>query len=189
MFVQQAETLYAPTYFCEAALRGWSKSPALLLMVLLLTNHTYLLLSVPAAFPNVQCVKVLRDRQTGNSRGMAFVVSTCVAFVQTQRQRTHLNMRTFCCFPAALAGLSASRCASCSVLVCCEPSVCLQDFASVDDARALMESEQRYDMAVGGRRLLLDYSHGAPSGRAADATGAAALDWICDMCSAVNFAR
>jgi RNA-binding protein 5/10 len=65
----------------------------------------------------------------------------------------------------------------------------LQDFASVDDARALMESEQRYDMVAGGRRLLLDYSHGAPSGRGTDATGTAALDWICDMCSAVNFAR
>uniref|UniRef100_A0A383VFE6 Uncharacterized protein n=1 Tax=Tetradesmus obliquus TaxID=3088 RepID=A0A383VFE6_TETOB len=89
-----------------------------------------------AAFPNVQSVKVLRDRLSGNSRGMAFV-----------------------------------------------------DFASVDDARVLMESEQRYDLAMGGRRLLLDYSHGAPSRGGGDAGGAAALDWICDMCSAVNFAR
>ena len=65
----------------------------------------------------------------------------------------------------------------------------MQDFASVDDARVLMESEQRYELAMGGRRLLLDYSHGAPSRGGGDAGGAAALDWICDMCSAVNFAR
>lgn len=68
----------------------------------------------------------------------------------------------------------------------------MQDFATVDDARLLMESEQRWNLVAGnGQRLLLDYSHGAGSrggGPVAD-TAAQSQDWICGMCSAVNFAR
>jgi hypothetical protein len=47
-------------------------------VLLLLTVQPCCLLGVyvRAAFPNVQSVKVLRDRQTGNSKGIAFVVST-----------------------------------------------------------------------------------------------------------------
>ena len=46
-------------------------------------------------------------------------------------------------------------------------------------------------ITLGGQRLLLDYSHSGPGGRAAGEGGASQLqqDWICDMCSAVNFAR
>lgn len=63
----------------------------------------------------------------------------------------------------------------------------LQDFATADAARVLMESEARHTMVVGGQQLFLDYSSGPPVGGAGP--GAPALDWICDMCSAVNFAR
>eukprot|EP00878_Enallax_costatus_P014640 GHUV01015316.1.p1 GENE.GHUV01015316.1~~GHUV01015316.1.p1 ORF type:complete len:623 (+),score=239.63 GHUV01015316.1:990-2858(+) len=89
------------------------------------------------AYPNIQSVKVLRDRTTGRSKCMAFV-----------------------------------------------------DFASSDDARMLMESEYRWSLNIGGRPLMLDYSHGTPSSRPSGGPGdASAADWICDMCSAVNFAR
>jgi hypothetical protein len=58
----------------------------------------------------------------------------------------------------------------------------------VDDARVLMESEARYSMAMGSNSLYLDYATGPPGG-GAGAAGGPALDWICDMCSAVNVAR
>lgn len=61
-----------------------------------------------------------------------------------------------------------------------------QDFASVDDARVLMESEQRWQLALRGCRLTLNYSTG---GRSGDGPPQPAGDWICDMCSAINFAR
>eukprot|EP00775_Hariotina_reticulata_P007964 gene7965-8162_t len=88
---------------------------------------------------NLSTIKVLRDRHTGGSKGMAFV-----------------------------------------------------DFATVDDARVLMESEGRWQLQLGGQQLLLDYSHGAPASRSGGSQSAElqpALDWICDMCTAVNFAR
>jgi hypothetical protein len=66
----------------------------------------------------------------------------------------------------------------------------LQDFESVDDARQLMESEARYNSVIGGQVLFLDYSSGPPGGAAGQGpAGGPALDWICDMCSSVNFAR
>jgi RNA-binding protein 5/10 len=68
----------------------------------------------------------------------------------------------------------------------------LQDFATVDDARVLMESEARWQLQMSGHQLLLDYSHGAPASRSGGSQSAElqpALDWICDMCNAVNFAR
>lgn len=58
----------------------------------------------------------------------------------------------------------------------------------MDDARVLMESEARYSMAIGSQSLHLDYATGPPGGGSGSA-GGPALDWICDMCSAVNFAR
>jgi RNA-binding protein 5/10 len=64
----------------------------------------------------------------------------------------------------------------------------LQDFASADDARLLMESDARYTTTVGGQVLFLDYSMGA-AGAGGQGPAGPALDWICDMCTSVNFAR
>jgi hypothetical protein len=52
-----------------------------------------------------------------------------------------------------------------------------------------MESEARYNSAIGGQVLFLDYSSGPPGGAGQGPAGGPALDWICDMCSSVNFAR
>jgi RNA-binding protein 5/10 len=66
----------------------------------------------------------------------------------------------------------------------------VQDFLSVDDARMLMESEARDNMVIGGQQLFLDYSSGPPVGSSGQGpAGPAGLDWICEMCSAVNFSR
>lgn len=74
------------------------------------------------------------------------------------------------------------------------PTVCqlclMQDFAGSDDARVLMDSEHRWSVNLNGHPLLLDYSHGTASSKPTGGPGdASAADWICDMCSAVNFAR
>jgi hypothetical protein len=70
----------------------------------------------------------------------------------------------------------------------------------VADAQLLMESEGRDTLAMGGGAypLTLDYSHtnkrgpgggvgaGGPGGSSEQGPG---MDWVCDMCSCVNFAR
>lgn len=73
------------------------------------------------------------------------------------------------------------------------------EFASEQDAAALMGSAARQGLELGGRRLRLCYAptlSSAPGNASAAAghTSAAPapnahLDWICDMCTAVNFAR
>lgn len=70
------------------------------------------------------------------------------------------------------------------------------DFESVEAAERLMESEAKYNIQVDGVRLYLEYSHSGPgpwaqgdSGATSSVAGGAALDWVCNMCSAVNFAR
>lgn len=73
-----------------------------------------------------------------------------------------------------------------TALHCCV--LLLQDFASADDARLLMESDARYTTTVGGQVLFLDYSMGA-AGAGGQGPAGPALDWICDMCTSVNFAR
>jgi hypothetical protein len=70
----------------------------------------------------------------------------------------------------------------------------------VADAQLLMESEGRSSLAMGGGAytLTLDYSHSNKRGPAGAVGGAGApgssehgpgMDWVCDMCSCVNFAR
>ena len=70
----------------------------------------------------------------------------------------------------------------------------LQDFASVEEARALMEAPGRHALALHGEILKFEYSiapqptAGAGTGDASRAAGAP-LDWVCGMCQAVNFSR
>lgn len=64
-----------------------------------------------------------------------------------------------------------------------------QDFKSVDDAAALMETSARNNFWLGGKLLLFDYSHSSPASALAAGGGAGPMDWVCDMCQAVNFAR
>jgi hypothetical protein len=65
-----------------------------------------------------------------------------------------------------------------------------QDFESVADAEALMETAARFNIRMGQSRLRFDYSHGPTSGGAApNGEVAQPLDWVCAMCNTVNFAR
>ena len=74
----------------------------------------------------------------------------------------------------------------------CSPQ---QDFDSVELAMALMESDGRDELHLGGSYLGFEYSVSpqpalAAAGAAAAAAAAAStLDWICSMCQAVNFSR
>lgn len=52
---------------------------------------------------------------------------------------------------------------------------------------ALMESDARDDLQLGGSYLTLEYSVSPQPALAAAA--ASTLDWICSMCQAVNFSR
>ena len=56
---------------------------------------------------------------------------------------------------------------------------------------ALMESDARDDLQLGGSYLTLEYSVSPQPALAAAGAAAAAsmLDWICSMCQAVNFSR
>ncbi|KAI8477118.1 MAG: integral membrane protein DUF106-domain-containing protein [Monoraphidium minutum] len=68
------------------------------------------------------------------------------------------------------------------------------EFESVEAAQVLMESDARSGVFIGGARLRLDYDAAPPSsgeqqGPAWAAAAAAAQDWICEMCNAMNFAR
>jgi hypothetical protein len=68
-----------------------------------------------------------------------------------------------------------------------------QDFASVDEARALMEAPGRHALALHGEVLKLEYSIAPqPAGGAGGGGGGAPgapMDWVCGMCQAVNFSR
>ena len=67
----------------------------------------------------------------------------------------------------------------------------LQDFDKIADAEALMETGARFNIRMGSSYLRFDYSHGGSSlgaGQVGDA-GQTQLDWVCDMCTTVNFAR
>ena len=71
----------------------------------------------------------------------------------------------------------------------------LQDFASIDEARALMEAPERHALALHGEILKLEYSIAPQPAAAAGGGGGgrglpgAPLDWVCSMCQAVNFSR
>ncbi|EFJ51961.1 hypothetical protein VOLCADRAFT_120369 [Volvox carteri f. nagariensis] len=60
------------------------------------------------------------------------------------------------------------------------------EFATEADAAVLMETKARHGLQLGGNTLWLEYAHCVP---AMLPPAANTLDWICDMCSAVNFAR
>ena len=58
------------------------------------------------------------------------------------------------------------------------------------DAEALMETAARFNICMGKNRLRFDYSHGPTSvGAAPNGEAIPQLDWVCDMCTTVNFAR
>ncbi|GMH45124.1 hypothetical protein BSKO_13081 [Bryopsis sp. KO-2023] len=61
------------------------------------------------------------------------------------------------------------------------------DFASVDDARKVMDGGFSGPVEIDGCRLHMEYSS-APL-PAKPSSGSAHLDWVCNMCGAVNFAR
>ncbi|MEW5301957.1 MAG: hypothetical protein WDW36_004780 [Sanguina aurantia] len=77
------------------------------------------------------------------------------------------------------------------------------DFASVDDARLLMEDARRHVLEFEGQRLTFEYTQNAlgaignsaapgPSLGAGSGSGPGSgppLDWVCGRCNAVNFAR
>lgn len=86
--------------------------------------------------------------------------------------------------------------------------VVAQDFATAEDARHLVDSHQGgQQLAVRGQQLLLDYAFDSGTGSGArcsamdqpggSGVGAAhphpsgqqQMDWLCEMCSSVNFAR
>ena len=63
----------------------------------------------------------------------------------------------------------------------------MQEFNSVEAAKALMDTEARDSLSLSGKLLTLDYSISQHTSRGADASNLA--DWICTMCQAVNFSR
>ncbi|KAL6759849.1 hypothetical protein V8C86DRAFT_1776059, partial [Haematococcus lacustris] len=69
------------------------------------------------------------------------------------------------------------------------------DFGSVDAAKAMMDGcLQSGGLTLGGRQLVLDYTQSLAPGTGeagGGSVGGAAghQDWLCDMCSSVNFAR
>lgn len=62
----------------------------------------------------------------------------------------------------------------------------LQEFNSTEAAQALMDSEERDELAMNGRPLTVEYSISQQASRGQQADLA---DWICSMCQAVNFSR
>jgi hypothetical protein len=67
----------------------------------------------------------------------------------------------------------------------------MQDFDSIEFARAVMKSEAGTELQLMGQRLQLEYSVAPQPAHAAGSSNQAAsvLDWICSMCQAVNFSR
>jgi len=51
-----------------------------------------LLLPVYAAYQNLSTIKVLRDRHTGSSKGMAFVVSTSLILTSIQHHQVKRSL-------------------------------------------------------------------------------------------------
>ena len=64
----------------------------------------------------------------------------------------------------------------------------MQEFNSIEAAKALMDTEARDSLSLNGKLLTLDYSISQHASRGGtDASNLA--DWICTMCQAVNFSR
>lgn len=59
------------------------------------------------------------------------------------------------------------------------------EFAGADAAAALMGTEARHNVFVGGVRLRVEYDAN-PGPEAGARQGAAPLDWICDMCQGLG---
>ncbi|PNH12413.1 RNA-binding protein 5, partial [Tetrabaena socialis] len=59
------------------------------------------------------------------------------------------------------------------------------EFATEADAAVLMETKARYSLQLGGQTLRLEYAANATL----FASAVNSLDWVCEMCSVVNFAR
>lgn len=181
-----------------------------------------------AAWPGVQAVRITRDRDTGLSRGFAFVVCSLAwcrresglqvcfgrcrfnvtALWQGSRHGSsqkhgglpynlHQHDRASGLFPAVLgakaATVAVTRACSGRAATCtgARSPDAAQDFASVDEARALMEAPGRHALALHGEVLKLEYSI-APQPAAGGGGGGvpgAPMDWVCGMCQAVNFSR
>ena len=63
----------------------------------------------------------------------------------------------------------------------------MQEFNTIEAAKALMDTDARGSLSLNGKLLTLDYSISQHTSRGADAGNLA--DWICTMCQAVNFSR
>ncbi len=173
-------------------------------------------------------MRITRDRDTGLSRGFAFVVCSLAwcrresglqvcfgrcrfnvtALWQGSRHGSsqkhgglpynlHQHDRASGLFPAVLgakaATVAVTRARSGRAATCTRARSpdAAQDFASVDEARALMEAPGRHALALHGEVLKLEYSI-APQPAAGGGGGGvpgAPMDWVCGMCQAVNFSR